>query len=134
MKQKHIVESQFLMSVNYSIIVIQIAAVSTGQVVLIYIYMDVSIYWHRSVLCVFVCMCVLMCVWYQIIVPAKDLMCQISIHLTHEVNQGKSSGVKVPRLDISRSIISLNQTTHQIWYEHPSNQRNKTQKGGFSKI
>ena len=50
------------MSVNYSIIVIQIAAVSTGQVVLIYIDMDVSIYWHRSVLSVFVCMCVLMCV------------------------------------------------------------------------
>ena len=38
--------------------VIQIAAVSTWQLVLIYIYMSVSVYWSLSVLCIFVCMCV----------------------------------------------------------------------------
>ena len=36
--------------------VIQIPAVSTRQVLLIYIYIGASVYWSLSVLCIFVCM------------------------------------------------------------------------------
>ena len=32
----------------------------------------------------------------------------------------------VPRLDTSRSIISLSRMTHQMWHNHPLGQRNKT--------
>ena len=32
----------------------------------------------------------------------------------------------VPRLDTSRSIISLSRMTHQMWRNHPLGQRNKT--------
>ena len=39
-----------------------IAPVTTRQIVLIYIYMDVSVYWPMCVLCVFVHMCVFVCV------------------------------------------------------------------------
>ena len=48
-------ESEFLISLTYSFTLIQVAAVSKRQVVLIYIYMDVSVYCLLGVLCVFVC-------------------------------------------------------------------------------
>ena len=56
----------------YPFHVIQIAAASTWQMVLIYIYMGGSVYWPMSVLCVFVCVRVFVCVWYQIRVPAGN--------------------------------------------------------------
>ena len=62
LKRKDMLESEFFISVNYSFSVIQIAAVSTWQVVLMYIYMGVLVYWPLSVKCVFVCMCVFVCV------------------------------------------------------------------------
>ena len=50
-----------------------IATVTTWQIVLIYIYMDVSIYWPMCVLCVFVRICTFcVCLWYQIGVSAKN--------------------------------------------------------------
>ena len=55
-------ESKLLISVSYLFSVIKIAAVGTHQVVLIYIYMGVSVYWPLSVLLVFVCVCVFVCV------------------------------------------------------------------------
>ena len=86
--------------------VIQIAAVSTWQLVLIYIYMVVSVYIYMavslSVLCIFVCMCV------------KYI--------------ARSFWYKVPRLDIYRSIILLSEITHQIWHNHLFSPRNKTSK------
>ena len=42
----------------YSFDIIQIAPVSTFQVVLIDVYRDVSVYLFLSVLCLFVCACV----------------------------------------------------------------------------
>ena len=47
-------QSKFLKSANYSFNdVIQIAAMSTQQVALIYIYVGVSVYWPLCVQCVF---------------------------------------------------------------------------------
>ena len=58
-KQKHrgTLYSEFLMSPNYSFNVIQKVAVSTKQVVLIYIYMGVSVYWPACAVCL--CLCVI---------------------------------------------------------------------------
>ena len=36
--------------------------------------------------------------------------------------------IKVPRLDIYRSMISLSGITHQMWHDHSFSQRNKTSK------
>ena len=66
--KKVIFESTFLISVNYSFNIIQIATVSTQQMVLTYIHVDVSVYLPLSVL--FVCVCC--CVCYQIRVPPKN--------------------------------------------------------------
>ena len=38
------------------------------------------------------------------------------------------SGTMVPRLDMCRSIISLNRITHQMWRDHKFSQRNKATK------
>ena len=48
-------QRKFLISANYSFSVIQTAAVSTLQVVLIYVYMSESGYWVLLVPCGFVC-------------------------------------------------------------------------------
>ena len=57
-----------------------------------------------------------LCVWYQIKVPAKDhIMCQTSVNLMPCINCIKhtkgSSVMKVPRIHMCRSIISLNNTS-----------------------
>ena len=52
-------QRKFLISANYSFIVIQTAAVSTLQVVLIYIYMSESGYWVLLVPHGFVCVCLI---------------------------------------------------------------------------
>ena len=60
-----------------------IVPVTTWQIVLIYIYMDVPIYWPMCVLCVFVRMCTFcVCLRYQIGVSAKNhTMCQTSVNM-----------------------------------------------------
>ena len=50
-------ETKFLISVSGSFNLIQIAGVSTKQVVLIYI--SVAIYWSLGVLCVYLFVCVM---------------------------------------------------------------------------
>ena len=56
------VKKNTLWKVNFNIrelvCVIQIPAVSICQVMLMYIYMGVSVYWPLSVLYIFVCICV----------------------------------------------------------------------------
>ena len=78
LKSKDTVEFKFLISANYLFNVMQIYAVSTKQVVLIYIYIGV---------CCGLCVCA--CVWYQIRVLAKNrIMAELSkldalLHKTH---------------------------------------------------
>ena len=47
--------------------------------------------------------------------------------LLHKTEEG-SSGTKVPRLDICRSIAAFSKITHQMWRDHSFSQRNKTTK------
>ena len=42
------------------------------------------------------------------------------LHKTHP------SGTEIPRLEMSRSILSLSKIAHQMWCDHPFSQRNKT--------
>ena len=84
LKSKDTVEFRFLISANYLFNVMQIYAVSTKQVVLIYIYIGVC-----CGLCVCMCVCVRVRVWYQIRVLAKNrIMAELSkldalLHKTH---------------------------------------------------
>ena len=48
--------------------------------------------------------------------------------LLHKTYSKVLSGIKVPRLDIYRSIILLSKIAHQMWYDHSFSQRNKTSK------
>ena len=60
LKIKDIVKSKFLILANFSFSVTQIAAVSTQQVLVIHIHMNVLVYWSPRQLCAFVCVsCVL---------------------------------------------------------------------------
>ena len=54
-KRKYIVEKE-IFDISELFSVIQIAVVSTWQIMLIYIYMGVSVYWSVSMLVILVCM------------------------------------------------------------------------------
>ena len=72
-------ESKFLISVNYSFIVIKIAAVSSVNIDLCEC---LSLLDSDCGMCACVCVCVFMCVSYQIRVPAENhIMCQTSVNL-----------------------------------------------------
>ena len=79
-----------------------------------------SVYWLLSVLCVFVvCLCMIS---NHSTSKKRHYVSQLSkldtlLHKTH---------IKVLRLDMCRSIISLSKITHQMWCYHPFSQRNKT--------
>ena len=78
------------------------------------IYLYVLVCWPPSVLCVFV----FACAWHQIRVPVKNyIKCQTSV--THiEV----LLVLRVPRLDMHRSILSLSNIAHQMWHDQSFNQ------------
>ena len=72
-----------------------------------------------------VCVCVFVCVWYQIRVPVKKhIMCQTAVNfmpccIKHiEV-------LLVPRPDMCKSILLLSKIVHQMWHDHPFSQRNR---------
>ena len=100
-----------------------------------------SVYWPLSVLCIFVSV-------FVFVIPNQSTnkkpqwvpdfnKLNSLLHITY---------IKVLRLDMSRSIISLSKITHQMWRDHPFIQRNKTTeravgwglevtgKGGLDKI
>ena len=75
LKRKDIVEIKFIISVNYSFNVMQITAMSTWQVLLIYIYVGMSKYWSLTVLCDFVCMCLRVCACVRVCVCVCVCVC-----------------------------------------------------------
>ena len=54
----------------------------------------------------------------------SDLVSLTPCFIKH-IHQGPS-GIKVPRLDMCGSMISLSEIVHQMWHDHPFSQRNKT--------
>ena len=101
-----------------------VVVVSTSQVVLVYDYMDVSVYWPKCAVClclrVFVCACVCVCVISNESNSKKphvsDLSKLMSCCIKHTA---RSLWYKLPRLDMDRSIISLSKIIHQMWHNHP---------------
>ena len=87
-----------------------------------FVYMGMSVYWPLSVLCVFGCVCVCEC--------DIKLKHQSKPHYFSDLNKLvkllHKTHIKVLRLDMCRSIISLTKITHQMWRDHPFSQRNKT--------
>ena len=88
---------------------------------------DVNIFLYGCVSLMPLECCVFVCVWYQITVPAKN---QTSVNLMpcYIKNTSSPPGIKVPRLDMCRSIVSLSKIAHQIWRDNPSSQRIRQQK------
>ena len=119
MKRKEILESTFLISVNYSFSVIKIAAVSTSGVN-IYLH-GVSVYWPLSVLCVFVCV----------------ISNQSTNRKTHHVSDLSKLDTLLHKTHMKVFLapryqgstwrgLSLSKIAHQIWHNHPFSQRNNT--------
>ena len=87
--------------------------------------MGVSVYWPLSVLCVFVSVCVSVCVCVrsnQITSKKPHYVSNLSkldalLHKTY---------IKVLRFDMCTSMISLSKIARQVWCDHPFGQRNKT--------
>ena len=105
--------------------------------------MGVLVYWSMIALLVFVC--VFLCFWYQIRVPAKNhIMCHTSVDLVLcciNTQQGPS-GIKILKLNMCRPKILLSKLAHQMWDNHPSlkeTRQKKEMRGnkegwGFDKI
>ena len=103
-----------------------------------------KLYWPLSVLCVFIyvracvraCMraCVHACM--RVCVCVCVCVCVISNHSTskkpHVSDLSKrgtllhKTRIKILRLNMCTSMTSLGKITHQMWYNHPFSQRNKT--------
>ena len=74
-------------------------------------------------------MCVCKCVIPNQITSKKPhYMSELSkpYALLHKTHIKVFSGTKVPRLDMSRSILPLSKIAHQMWRDHPGSQRNRT--------
>ena len=85
----------------------------------IFLYGCISLLTPECLVCVFVCP------WYQIRVPAKSHMCKTSVKDTLL----RKTHVKVLRLDMCRSMMSVTKIAYQLWNDHPFSQRNKTTEG-----
>ena len=85
------------------------------------IYLDrcVSLLAPECAVCVYMCVCV--CVWYQIRLPAKKLHVSDLSKLDALLHKTR---IKVLRLDMCPSI-SLSKIAHQMCCDHPFSQRNK---------
>ena len=94
----------------------------------IYIYIGVSVYRPLSVLCVFVCVSV--CVISNRSASKKPPVSQLSKLDALLHTQQSPSDIKVRRVDMCRSVISLSKITHQMWHDHPFTQGNKKSSGG----
>ena len=115
---------KLLLSVNYSFNVVKIAAnkdsITVSVNVCIYGY--VSLLAPECTVCLWVCVCVCEC--------DIKLKHQSKPHYFSDLNKLvkllHKTHIKVLRLDMCRSIISLTKITHQMWRDHPFSQRNKT--------
>ena len=81
--------------------------------------MVVSLYWPLSVLCVFVCLRVKKSTSKKLHYLADLSKLDALLRKTHP------SGTEIPRLEMSRSILSLSKIAHQMWCDHQFSQRNK---------
>ena len=84
--------------------------------------MDVLVYWPLSVLQVFACVYVILNQSTNKKTHYLSDLCKLDALLY--TLQGPSS-IKVKRLDMCRSIISLGKTPQLIWHDLPFSKRNK---------
>ena len=103
-------------STSYSFSIIQVAAVCTLQVVLIYTYICVSVCWAFCVLCVLVCV---LCVFVKTSVNL--------IPCAYHKQQGAAS-TKEPRFNKFGSILSLSKKKKTDLDDHTFIQRTKVTK------
>ena len=72
------------------------------------------------------CVCVFVCMWYQIRVPAKKAHYVSDLSKPLQNTQQGPPGTKEPKLGMCRSIISLSKIVQQMRRNHLFSQRNKT--------
>ena len=87
-----VVQGKSLISVSYSFSVIQIVAVSTQQVMLIYSSLCVSVYLSHCAVCVSVCVCARACEPYH--------LCEISSEINTLLHKpySKAQGTKARKV------------------------------------
>ena len=137
-------ESKFLISVNYSFNVIKTAAMSTQVTVNTY-FISVCqstgpwVCYVCVLVCVYVCLCVCMCACVCACVCVCVCVCvrlnQSTSKKPHHVPELikldallHKTCIKVLRLVICTSMVSLSKTAHQMWRYHPFSQSKKTTK------
>ena len=103
-------EIKFIISVNYSFNVMQVTAMSTWQVLLIYIYVVMSKYWSLTVLYDFVCMCLRVCVC--VCVCARVCVC-VCVSVCVMSNQSTSKETHYVS-DLSKLNALLHETNSKI--------------------
>ena len=88
----------------------------------IYLYGCVSLLAPECAVCVCVCVCVFLCVISNQSTSKKPHVSDLSKldALLHK------TCIRVLRLDMCTSRISLSKIAHQMWHDHPFSQRNKT--------